>query len=357
MDISFGGKYRIVENIGSGSFGDIYLAVDIDSGEEVAVKVESARTKHPTLQYEAQIYKKLAGEDGVPHLRWFGVENDYNAMVIDLLGPDLEELFNRCGRKFSLKTVLLLADQLITLLESVHNKYYIHRDIKPDNFVMGAGKRVNQVHIIDFGLAKKYRDPETLLHIPYREEKKFVGTARFASTNTHLGVEQGRRDDMEALAHMLIYFLRGDLPWQGLQAPNKQRKYDLILGKKMTVYSEKLCRKLPREFAILLNYSRSIRFHDAPDYAWLRELFRDLSVSKGFAYDYVFDWSVPTGKAQAEGAQLCKEEMAAKERIDPLAPPAPDPVAPLNDGRDENLPSNAEPPEGPLPTNKDSSNR
>ncbi|WAQ88744.1 hypothetical protein PtA15_10A163 [Puccinia triticina] len=193
------------------------------------------------------------------------------------------------------------------------------------------------------------------MHIPYREDKKLIGTVRCASINAHLGVEQA---GVMTWTHMLVYFLRRDLPWQGLQAPNKQRKYDRIMEKKMTACSEILCRKLPQEFAILLSYSRSLRFDGKPDYAWLRELFRDLSVlHKGFAYDYSFDWSIQTGKAQAEGARLCEEEMAAKERIDSLAPPAPSPVAPLNNGRDENLPSNAEPPEGALPTNTDSSNR
>jgi serine/threonine protein kinase len=114
LAVQVGGKYRIGRKIGSGSFGDIYLGVNIISGEEVAIKLESVKAKHPQLEYEAKVYKTLAGGVGVPFVRWFGVECDYNAMVIDLLGPSLEDLFNFCQRKFSMKTVLLLADQLVS---------------------------------------------------------------------------------------------------------------------------------------------------------------------------------------------------------------------------------------------------
>ena len=291
---------------------------NIISGEEIAIKLESVKAKHPQLEYEARVYKSLAGGVGIPFVRWFGTECDYNAMVLDLLGPSLEDLFNFCNRKFSLKTVLLLADQLISRIEYIHAKSFIHRDIKPDNFLMGIGKRGNQVNVIDFGLAKKYRDPKTHFHIPYRENKNLTGTARYASINTHLGVEQSRRDDMESLGYVMLYFCRGSLPWQGLKAATKKQKYDRIMEKKMTTPTEVLCRGFPNEFAIYLNYTRSLRFDDKPDYSYLRKIFRDLFVREGFQYDYVFDWTVykyqknAQAIAQAAGNQANAEDSDEK---------------------------------------------
>ncbi|XP_027116593.2 casein kinase 1-like protein 11 [Coffea arabica] len=292
MDHVIGGKFKLGRKIGSGSFGELYLGVNVQTGEEVGVKLEPLKTKHPQLHYESKLYMLLQGGTGVPHLKWFGVEGEYSAMVIDLLGPSLEDLFNYCNRKFTLKTVLMLADQLINRVEYMHSRGFLHRDIKPDNFLMGLGRKANQVYIIDYGLAKKYRDLQTHKHIPYRENKNLTGTARYASVNTHIGVEQSRRDDLESLGYVLMYFLRGSLPWQGLKAGTKKQKYDKISEKKMLTPIEVLCKSHPSEFISYFHYCRSLRFDDKPDYSYLKRLFRDLFIREGYQFDYVFDWTV-----------------------------------------------------------------
>ncbi|KAG4190125.1 hypothetical protein ERO13_A07G012800v2 [Gossypium hirsutum] len=292
MEPCVGNKFRLGRKIGSGSFGEIYLGTNIQTNEEVAIKLENVKTKHPQLLYESKLYRILQGGTGIPNLRWFGVEGDYNVLVIDLLGPSLEDLFNFCSRKLSLKSVLMLADQMINRVEFFHSKAFLHRDIKPDNFLMGLGRRTNQVYIIDYGLAKKYRDSSTHQHIPYRENKNLTGTARYASMNTHLGIEQSRRDDLESLGFVLMYFLRGSLPWQGLKAGTKKQKYEKISEKKVSTSIEALCRGYPTEFASYFHYCRSLRFDDKPDYAYLKRIFRDLFIREGFQFDYVFDWTI-----------------------------------------------------------------
>jgi len=305
MELRVGKKYRLGRKIGSGSFGDIYLGTNMTTGEEVAIKLESVKTKHPQLLYESKIYRILHGECGILNVRWYGIEGDYNVMVLDLLGPSLEDLFNYCGRRFQLKTVLMLADQLIGRLEYVHTKSFIHRDVKPDNFLIGLGKRQSVIHVIDFGLAKKYRDPRSYQHIPYRENKNLTGTARYASINTHIGIEQSRRDDLESLGYVLMYFIRGSLPWQGLKANTKKQKYERIMDRKMSTSTEQLCKGFATEFRSYFEYCRSLRFEDRPDYAYLKRLFKELFYRKGFQYDNMFDWTVLN--LQQEKARLLPE--------------------------------------------------
>lgn len=293
FELRVGGKFRLIKKIGSGSFGDIYLGTNILTGEDVAIKLEELKSKHPQLHYESRVYKLLSGGQGIPLVRWFGLEGDYNVMVLDLLGPSLEDCFNYCKRRFTVKTVLLLADQMLARLEYCHSRNMIHRDIKPDNFLLGTGITADKVFLIDFGLAKKYRDSKTHVHAMYREDKNLTGTARYASINAHLGIEQSRRDDIESLGYVLLYFLRGSLPWQGMVANTKKEKYEKINHKKMSTPVEELCAGFPPEFTTYLNYARSLKFEETPDYRELRAAFRTVYEREKFV-DRVFDWCTST---------------------------------------------------------------
>jgi len=191
----------------------------------------------------------------------------------------------------------MAAKQMVTRVQAIHDKSLIYRDIKPDNFLIGVpgSKNANTIHIIDFGMAKHYRDPKTKLHIPYRERKSLSGTARYMSINTHLGREQSRRDDLESLGHVFMYFLRGGLPWQGLRAATNKQKYEKIGEKKQSTPIEELCEGFPEEFAIYMNYVRKLGFEETPDYDFLRELFTKVLKTLAEPEDGVFDWMLLNG--------------------------------------------------------------
>lgn len=287
-----GVHYRVGKRIGEGSFGIIYEGTNLLNNQQVAIKFEPRKSDAPQLRDEYRAYKILAGTPGIPTAYYFGQEGLHNILVIDLLGPSLEDMFDMCGRKFSIKTVSMLAKFMLTRVQSIHDHNLIYRDIKPDNFLIGkpGTKTANNVFLVDFGMAKQYRDPKTKQHIPYRERKSLSGTARYMSINTHLGREQSRRDDLEALGHVFMYFLRGSLPWQGLKAATNKQKYEKIGDKKQSTVIKDLCDGFPEEFGIYLQYVRKLGFEETPDYDFLRELFTKALKTSGETEDGVYDW-------------------------------------------------------------------
>ncbi|KAG0166510.1 casein kinase I [Apophysomyces sp. BC1015] len=287
-----GVHYKVGRKIGEGSFGIIYEGTNLLNNQQVAIKFESRKSDAPQLRDEYRTYKILAGLGGIPTAYFFGQEGHHNILVIDMLGPSLEDMFDMCSRKLTIKTVAMLAKHMITRVQNIHERNLIYRDIKPDNFLIGrpGTKHANTVYMIDFGMAKQYRDPKSKQHIPYRERKSLSGTARYMSINTHLGREQSRRDDLESLGHVFMYFLRGSLPWQGLKAATNKQKYERIGEKKQTTAIKDLCDGFPEEFGIYLQYARRLGFEETPDYDYLRELFNKVLKSIGETDDGVYDW-------------------------------------------------------------------
>jgi serine/threonine protein kinase len=298
MELRVGTKFRLKKRVGAGSFGEIYAGENITNRESVAIKIESLQSRSLQLSNESKAYKTLSAGVGFPRIEWYGVEGDYNVLVMELLGKSLEDLFTQCQRQFSLPTVLMIADQMLARIEYMHSKGILHRDVKPDNFTIGTGQKSNTVFVIDLGLSKRYIDSRSGQHIPFREGKHLTGTARYASINTHLGIEQSRRDDIEALGYVFVYLLRGSLPWMGLRVQDKRRKYELISERKIATPIDQLCSGLPREFASFLTAARRLDFQDRPDYAAYRQSFRDLFLRERFTYDYQYDWISKPADAQ-----------------------------------------------------------
>ncbi|EGD72345.1 CK1/CK1/CK1-G protein kinase [Salpingoeca rosetta] len=299
--LMLGPNFRVGKKISAGNFGELRLGKNLYTNEDVAIKLEPANSRAPQLYLEYRFYQLLGSQVGIPECYYFGSCGKYNGLVLELLGPCLEDLFDMCGRRFSLKTVCMVAIQLITRLEYVHSKHIVYRDIKPENFLVGRRSLHGDstIHIIDFGLSKEYVDPETNKHIPYRERKSLTGTARYMSINTHLGKEQSRRDDMEACGHMLIYFLRGSLPWQGLKADTLKQRYQMIGDTKIQTPIDVLTKGFPSEVGTYLRYCRQLDFYQEPDYAYLRQLWWDIFKREGYKDDGIYDWTKTPPSAAA----------------------------------------------------------
>ena len=288
----FFNKYKLIKKIGKGSYGIIYLCKDIASNEFFAAKLQNKNIYTNSLQNEYQIMKDI-NIDKIPNAKFYGENNLYNILIMQLLGKSLEDIFEKIlhKQKMPIHSVCNIAIQIIDILEQIHNKNYIHRDIKPSNFLFGNNSFNNNIiYLIDFGLAKKYRESNNAEHYEIKEENKLIGTARFASINAMEGLSQSRRDDLESLGYMLIYFLKGKLPWQNFLIKNKEERYNKIKQTKKEIAINELCSNCPKEIGQYITYVKNLKFDEEPNYNYIKNLFYEILNKTGNKFDYLYDW-------------------------------------------------------------------
>ena len=311
----FFSKYKATKKLGEGSFGKVYQAEY--NGINYAIKMEYKSKEQGLLEIEATIMSYLKGPN-IPYIKSYGYSGDFNVLVMQLLDKSLEDLINKYIT-FSIKTTAMLGYQMVNILQYIHDRHIIHRDIKPDNFVMGAKEDNAKLYILDFGLAKKYRSSRTLIQYPFIKKKKLTGTARYASINALEAYEQSRRDDLESVGYVLMYFLRGNLPWQGLKVRSKEDRYKKILEKKKETSSQELCRDFPYEFYEYVEYTRNLEYEENPDYDFLRRKFSDVLKASNEEMDYIYDWTTSSdlkkrkNKKQEDISEYAIEDKSQKE--------------------------------------------
>jgi casein kinase 1 len=276
--------YQLGRLIGRGAFGECYSVMKVESGEKACLKLEHKDAKHPQLGYEARVLKHLQGAHGIPKFIYYGTEGDYHIMIMERLRKNVSERLQQVGGQFSIATTTLLIIEMLRCVEALHNKGIIHRDLKPENFMFD---RSNNLYIIDFGLSKCFRT-EIGEHIPFRKDKNLVGTPRYASINNHMGFQQSRRDDLESIGYIVVFLMKGVLPWMNIRKKDKKEKHYEIMNRKNTV-SDELCNALPYEYGVYLKYVKGLKYDEDPDYDFLRKIFyRLLRVNPSWGEQY--DW-------------------------------------------------------------------
>ena len=289
LNTVFFNKYRLVEKLGEGTFGMIFKCESTDG--LCAFKFEKKRYgRRSLLKAESEVMIELKGF-GIPKIISYIENDDYNIMIMELLGKSLEVLAQQyADEKLSLKTCCMLGIEMLKILKKIHDNHFIHRDIKPDNFAIGYSDQ-SQLYLIDFGLAKQYRNAKTLQQKPMQKNKKLTGTARYASINALRGYDQSRRDDLESIAYVLAYLLRGNLPWQGIVVKTKEEKYAKILYRKQSITSEQLFFGFPNELCTYINYCKNLGYEEEPKYDYLTDLFKNIIQNQLHEeIDYKYDW-------------------------------------------------------------------
>ena len=288
LSLIFFKKYKPIKLLGAGTFSVVYEGINIKDNSKVALKLEEKNINKSLLKSEALNIFALQGFGSIKFIS-FGHSKDYNVLVEPLLGESLYSLYLQLKKNFTLKDICLIGIQTIERIEYIHSKGYLHGDIKPENFVIGNNDQ-RIIYIIDFGLSKKYRSDRTGNHIQFCITKKMNGTARYASTNSLRGVEISRRDDLECLAYMIIYFIMKKLPWQGVKANSLQNRYKKIYYmKKKLIYDENF-KQLPKEIQEFYNDIKKLKFEEKPNYVKLKGYFYILLKKNGFEADNNFSW-------------------------------------------------------------------
>ncbi|KAH8108676.1 CK1/CK1 protein kinase [Phellopilus nigrolimitatus] len=279
------GNWLLDQNLGSGYSGSIWRATNPFTGQVAAIKVQDVDHECPTNRYERGFYPSLQGGVGMPTLWAAGIQGDYDYLVIDLLGPSLDNMYRKNNKRMDLRSTICIAMQVISRLEFMHSRGILHRDIQLGNCVVGLEKNEGVIYMIDFGFSKRYIDPHTHKHIPDSKAKRdFIGNYWFSSVNVHCrGKVPSRRDDMEALALMLIHLVtENGLPWTRNGVPKTDKLHDIIIRKKLNARPDVLCRGLPPVFEEFLRYCRRLRFLDQPNYRFWRKEFAALAREKGY---------------------------------------------------------------------------
>ena len=264
-------NYKLLIELGSGSFGSVWKIVDNKTGFDYAMKIEDKNQKS-RLKVENDVYNDLKQNGitkGIPNIYKYFESNKKCFLIMDLLGKSLDNLLNETEKGFTINQVKMFGISIINLLEKIHNAGYIHRDIKPNNFLVGYTD--NDLYIMDFGLSKKYIVNDK--HIKMKTERSLTGTARYASINVHDGIEPSRRDDLESVGYMLLYFISKKLPWQGLKKEKNKSQIILIGEYKKKISLDELCFPFPNCFKEYLTYCRKLKFDETPNYQYLKSLF------------------------------------------------------------------------------------
>jgi len=281
-------KFKPIQKIGYGSFGNVYLTKRIKDGKFFAMKVEKNNLKNKSLEAEAYFLYILQGF-GIPKFISYGRNKNYNILIETLLDKSLIELMEN-RKKLSLKDVCLIGIQILERLEWIHSKNIIYRDIKPQNFLIGKDDP-NVIYIIDFGLCKKYRSSKTGKHILPRKNEYIYGTIKYSSVHALSQKESSRRDDIISLGYMLIYLFKGSLPWDFEMKKFNIQIYKKILYLKKTNSNGTLFNNLPKEFAEYINYSNNLKFEQEPNYKYLCSLFKKILFGLKFDYkNMTFSW-------------------------------------------------------------------